>query len=76
MVNVQIVESKDSVKAGLEKINDGKFSMTISGTDSISIDNCEQAVLATAYPAIRDAIAKHLEEESKKKPLKKLNPKK
>ena len=66
MVNVEIVESKDSVKAGPEKINDGKFSMTISGADSTSIDNCEQAVLRTAYPTIRDAIAKHLEEQSKK----------
>ena len=67
-VNVEIVESKDSVKTGSEKIKDGKFSMTISDADAISIDNCEQAVLETAYPAIRNAISKHMEELSKKKP--------
>lgn len=67
-VNVEIVESKDSVKTGPEKINDGKFSMTISEADSISIDNCEQAILQTAYPTIRNAISKHLEELSKKSP--------
>ena len=67
-VNVEIVESKAPVKTGSEKIKDGKFSMTISDADAISIDNCEQAVLETAYPAIRNAISKHMEELSKKKP--------
>ena len=76
IVNVAIVESNNSVNTGPEKINDGKFSMTISQTDSISIDNCEKAVLRTAYPTIRDAISKHLEEQSKKKSLKKQNRKK
>jgi hypothetical protein len=51
--------------------NDGSFEMIIDGKDAISIDNSEKALLTTAYPTIRSALSKHLEEISKKKRLKK-----
>jgi len=51
--------------------NDGSFEMVIDGKDAISIDNNEKALLTTAYPTIRSALSKHLEEMSKKKRLKK-----
>jgi len=40
--------------------------MTINEKDAISIDNSERALLSTAYPAIREALTKHLENVSKK----------
>ena len=55
----------------LTKEMDGSFTMTISETDAISIDNCETAALRTSYEAIRDALSEHLSEASKKKPSKK-----
>lgn len=71
-VKVELVECNDEGE-GHEAIKegDGSFSMTISEGDAIRIDKCETAVLRTAHPTIRDAIAKHLSEMSKKKPLKK-----
>jgi hypothetical protein len=70
-VKVEIVESDQEVEAELVQTEDGQFELVISGEQAISIDDCEQALLRTNYPAIRAAIAKHLTELSKKKPLKK-----
>lgn len=73
-IKIELVECKDDAKAhDPQKEKDGSFTMTISEQDAISIDRCERAVLMTAHPTIRDAIAKHLSEISKKKPLKKPN---
>jgi hypothetical protein len=69
-VNVELVECDDS-EHDLTKEMDGSFSMTISETDAISIDNCEKSVLQTAHPAIREAVSRHLSEISKKKLLEK-----
>ena len=71
-VNIELIECNDDAKEHDPiKEKDGSFTMTISERDAISIDNCEKAVLMTAYPTIRKAISKHLSEISKKKPLKK-----
>lgn len=70
-VSVNISESDEKKENGLKKLKNGNFSMTINETDAISIDNCEKAVLETAYPAIRESVAKHLSDVSKKKPPKK-----
>lgn len=70
-VNVQVVECDDQNEKGAEEQNDGSFTMTINEKDAISIDNSERALLSTAYPAIRKALAEHLENVSKKKALKK-----
>lgn len=69
-VTVELVEDNDSEEHDPKKGDDGSFTMTIGEKDAISIDNCEKAVLLTAYPTIRDAISKHLSEISKKKQLK------
>lgn len=70
-VKVEIVEcDAENGKTAQEKA-DGSFEMIIDEKDAISIDNSEQALLSTAYPSIRKALAKHLEEVSKKKSLKK-----
>jgi hypothetical protein len=72
-VNIELVECKSAAEHDPMKEKEGSFTMTISEQDAISIDNCERAVLRTAYPTIRDAVSRHLAEISKKKPLKKLN---
>jgi len=54
-------------------VKNGCFAMTISEKNAISIDNCERSLLQTAYPAIREAISKHLSDVSKKRFLKKPN---
>jgi hypothetical protein len=70
-VKVEMVECNDDSNENdlIEQI-DGSFAMMISEKDAISIDNCESAILQTAYPTIRKAISKHLSDVSKKKPLK------
>jgi hypothetical protein len=70
-VNIEIVESDDPKVKDAKEQNDGSFTMTINEKDAISIDNSEKALLTTAYPAIRKALAKHLENVSEKKALKK-----
>ncbi len=65
-VNIELVECNSAEEHDPIKEKEGSFTMTISERDAISIDNCEKAVLRTAYPTIRDAISKHLTEISKK----------
>ena len=69
-VNIEIVECNDQTGNAAEQ-DDGSFTMTINENDAISIDNSEKALLSTAYPAMRKALAEHLEKVSQKKPLKK-----
>jgi hypothetical protein len=70
-VNVEIVECEEPVQNEPVKLNDGSFELNISDKDACSIDNCEKALLIANYPAIREAISKHLSEISKKKLLNK-----
>ncbi len=72
-VKVDLIECDDAKERGVTKEKDGYFTMTINENDAISIDNCEKALLKTAYPTIRDAISKHLSEVSKKKRSEKPN---
>jgi hypothetical protein len=74
-VNIEIVECNDQTGNASEQ-DDGSFTMTIDEKDAISIDNSEKALLSTAYPAMRKALAEHLENVSKKKPLKRPRKKK
>lgn len=70
-VKVEIVECEDKNKTAAREKDDGTFEMIIDEKDAISIDNSERALLSTAYPSIRQALSKHLEEISKKKSSKK-----
>jgi hypothetical protein len=70
-VQVEIVECDEKQGKDPEHQDDGSFTMIINEKDAISIDNSERALLQTSYPAIREALAKHLENVSKKKALKK-----
>ena len=68
-VNIELVECNEK-EADIKKDDDGAFSITISEADALSIDKCERSLLQTAYPAIREKLAEHLSEMSKKKPSK------
>ena len=63
-VDCDDVEVSAEVKAGA----DGGFESMLSEDDAVSIDKSEQAILGTAWPAMRSALAKHLHAVSKKKP--------
>ena len=47
---------------------DGSISMILSEADAMDIDACEQALLQTTYPILRETLATHLSEIAKKKP--------
>lgn len=66
-VTVNLVECDDETDDNPIALEDGRYRYTINGDAGESIDDCEIAVLNTAYPAIRDAIARHMEKVSKKK---------
>ena len=69
-VKVEVVECDKQNEHGPQEQNDGSFTMIIDEKDAVSIDNSEKALLSTAYPTIRNALSKHLENVSKKKSLK------
>ena len=75
-VKVEIVECANGDTHDPSEQNDGSFEMVIDGKGAESIDKSEKALLSTAYPSIREALSKHLEEISKKKSLKKSKRKK
>ena len=66
-VKVEIIESDQELTENHIETEDGQFELVISEAQAVSIDECEQALLRTNYPAIRAAIANHLSELSKKK---------
>jgi len=66
-VNVEIVECDEPSTDAPQQVNGGLFEFNMSSEQAQSIDDCEQALLATNYPAIRAAISQHLESLSKKK---------
>jgi hypothetical protein len=66
-VTVNLVECEGEADNRPIELEDGSYQYTINENAGESIDECEMAVLNTAYPAIRDAIARHMEKVSKKK---------
>jgi hypothetical protein len=71
-VKVEIVECEEESNNNTQpqQVGDGEFELLIDDEVAGSIDNCEQALLATNYPALRDALSKHLAEWSKKRQAK------
>ncbi len=66
-ITIQIDMSKTAseVTTGATHSADGHFRIVISGESAQSIDQCEQALLAVNYPAIREALSRHLSEVSR-----------
>ena len=73
-VKVELVKCDNTKEHDVMKESGGSFAMTISEQDAASIDNSEKAVLRTAYPAMREAVSKHLSGVSKEKALEEAEP--
>jgi len=65
-VEIKIVECDEPEMSEPLALPEGGFSFNISSERAESIDECEQALLTVNAPAVRAALAKHLEAMSKK----------
>ncbi len=66
-VTVNLVACDDETDNNPIELDDGSYQYTINENAGESIDDCEIAILKTAFPAMRKAIVQHLETVSKKK---------
>ena len=64
-IQVDIRATHQDVTPGVTPSADGSFRIVIGRESGQSIDRCEQALLAVNYPAIREALSRHLSEVSK-----------
>jgi hypothetical protein len=69
-IKINIEETKANVKSdhSAEQMGDGHFRLILDDSSVLDINALERGLLRTNYPALRDALAKHLESEIKKKP--------
>lgn len=63
-IRVDIRPTDQDVTQSATPSADGSFRLVIGGESGRSIDQCEQALLAVNYPAIREALSRHLSEVS------------
>ena len=66
-IQVDINATEQDLTAGVTPCDDGGFRIVMGRDCAQSIDQCEQALLAVNYPAIREALARHLSEVSRQK---------
>jgi len=64
-IQVEISPTDQDVISNATASADGSFRIVMSRDSAQSIDQCEHALLAVNYPAIREALARHLSEMSK-----------
>ncbi len=64
-IQIDMSKTESEVTTGATQSADGHFRIVISGASAQSIDQCEQALLAVNYPAIREALSRHLSEVSR-----------
>ena len=67
-IHVEMIPCDEAPTSEPVKAEDGSVSRILSETDAMSIDACEQALLQTTYPTLRETLATHLSEIAKKKP--------
>lgn len=65
VVKIEIQKTKSAPSDGINKGNDGSFSIVLPQKSAQSIDFCEKALLQTSFPAIREALSQHLSRISK-----------
>jgi hypothetical protein len=68
-IQIEMIPCEDVPTSEPVKAHDGSVSIVLSETDAMNIDACEQALLQTTYPTLRETLATHLSEVSKKKPV-------
>jgi len=64
-IQVDISPTEQDVTPNATPSADGSFRIVMGCESAQSIDHCEHALLAVNYPAIREALARHLSEVSK-----------
>jgi len=64
-IQVDIRATEQDVTREATPSNDGGFRIVMNRESGQSIDQCEQALLAVNYPAIREALSRHLSEVSR-----------
>jgi hypothetical protein len=64
-IQVDIRPTEQDVTPEATPSNNGGFRIVINRESGQSIDQCEQALLAVNYPAIREAVSRHLSEVSR-----------
>jgi hypothetical protein len=68
-VQIEMIPCDEAPTREPVKEHDGSLSMVLSEADAINIDACEQALLQTTYPTLRETLSTHLSALSKKKPV-------
>lgn len=64
-LQIDIGKTESEITKGATQSGDGCFRMVMSGESGRSIDQCEHALLAVNYPAIREALSRHCSEVSR-----------
>ena len=64
-IQVDIRATENEVTKEVTQSADGSFRIVVSRESGQSIDQCEHALLAVNYPAIREALSGHLSEVSR-----------
>ena len=64
-IQVDMSKTEKEVTTGATQSADGHFRIVVSGASGQSLDQCEQALLAVNYPAIREALSRHFSEVSR-----------
>ena len=66
-IHIEMIPCDDVPTDAPVKAPDGSVSIVLSEIDAMNIDACEQALLPTTYPTLRETLATHLSDVSKKK---------
>jgi hypothetical protein len=64
-IHIQIRPTDDDVSEDAQQDDEGRFRTVVSGATGQRIDACEQALLRLNYPALREALSRHLREVSR-----------
>ena len=64
-IHIQIRPTDDDVTEEAQQDGDGRFRTVVPGATAQRIDACEQALLGLNYPALREALSRHLSEVSR-----------
>ena len=64
-LQIDIGKTESEITKGATQCGEGRFRMVVSGESGQSIDQCEHALLAVNYPAIREALSCHFSEVSR-----------
>jgi len=59
IIKIEIQKTKSKPSDSINKCDDGSFRIVLPKKSAQSIDLCEQALLQTSFPAIREALSQH-----------------